>query len=158
MFLEGRQGESIPLLQGGGSAQKKGSCWIHQFLRQPRVPENVLHVGWSGLTPVGREEQAWFLLISGSCGSSSTKPLTLYLQLLAGTGHRQTWIKIWAFFGQFPTFALQMYADYHYQHLHDRMKKEFLCSCSHRVTKLCPDPPVKIKVSSSGIPHATYPL
>ena len=36
--------------------------------------------GWAGFTPVvGRAEQTWWCLFSGSCGSSSTKPLMLYL-------------------------------------------------------------------------------
>ena len=42
-------------------------------------------VGWSGLTPVaGRAEQAWPYLFSGSWGSSSAKPLTLYLVNMVG--------------------------------------------------------------------------
>ena len=38
-------------------------------------------MGGAGLTPVvGRAPQAWNRLCSGSWGSSSTKPLTSYLQ------------------------------------------------------------------------------
>ena len=39
-------------------------------------------MGWASLTPVlGKAAQAWSYLFSGSWGSSSTKPLVLYLQL-----------------------------------------------------------------------------
>ena len=42
--------------------------------------EGSINLGWTGLTPVGRAAQAWLNLFSGSWGSSSTKPLMLYLQ------------------------------------------------------------------------------
>ena len=59
MFLEGRRGESRPLLQGGGSAQKKGS-WFHLFLRQQQKPAECRGLkgglGWSH--PSGRKSCA----------------------------------------------------------------------------------------------------
>ena len=43
--------------------------------------QNIQKMCWAGLTPVGRAAQAWPPLFSGSWGSSSTKPLMLYLYL-----------------------------------------------------------------------------
>ena len=90
MVLEVMRVESRLLLQGWGSTQKKGS-WIHPFLRQQWKPGNVYNTQlWTGLTPVGRAPHAWSYLFSGSCGSSSTKPLTLYLLMMYILNHGQT--------------------------------------------------------------------
>ena len=52
-------------------------------------------VGWAGLTPVaGRAEQKWLNLFSGSWGSSSTKPLMLYLQFFTERGQGQGIAKV----------------------------------------------------------------
>ena len=54
--------------------------------------QDIEKMCWVGLTPVGRAAQAWAYLLSGSWGSSSTKPLMLYLKplLVQGTGRNRS--------------------------------------------------------------------
>ena len=83
VVLAGRQGESRLLPQGGGLPPKKAKLTTIDalFLRQQQMPADLKGVfSLSCLTPVeGRAAQMWPSLSSGSCGSSSTKPLTSYL-------------------------------------------------------------------------------
>ena len=55
MLLEGRKGKSILLLQGGESAQKKGSWMIHRILRQQQMPAIGLKCGLDWSHPSGRK-------------------------------------------------------------------------------------------------------
>ena len=72
------------LLRAAESASRRGLRirYFHQRQQVPVFDRFGLDFGPFDLTPlVGKERHAWPLLISGSWGSSSTKPLVLYLQV-----------------------------------------------------------------------------
>ena len=79
MVLARMQVESMMVLHGGGWAQKR-AVWIHHFPRQWWMPENVKS-SVCQVSPWWKEEQhRRGPIFPGSWGSSSTKPLTLYLR------------------------------------------------------------------------------